>query len=313
MHKENLIHSPSADRVMKLPNRRLPLTALRSFEAAARLLSFKDAATELCVSPTTISNQIRQLEQDWGCQLFVRKTRAVVLTDAGRSLARVVSRAFDDIRAEVESHISTPRRTVTLAVGPIFGSRWLIPRLGRFRQQHPDIELVLHHSPRITNEAAMVTQIAVDWGIGNWSGLDARKLMEISYSPVVSPALIDQMGGLTTPADLARFPIIHQQDRSEWAAWLALVDLPDPGFAEETVITDSNVVLQAVKDGLGVALGVFPLVASEIESGALVQPFSQMLRPSRAFHLLTRSGAALSPEARKTCDWLINEASQSPH
>lgn len=298
---------------MKLPNRRLPLTALRSFEAAARLLSFKEAAAELCVSTTTISNQIRQLEKDWGCQLFIRKTRAVVLTDAGRSLARVVSRAFDDIRAEVETHIRTPRKTVTLAVGPIFGSRWLIPRLGRFRQQHPDIELVLQHSPRITSEAAMATQIAVDWGIGFWSGLDARKLMDIGYSPVVRPALIEQMGGLAEPADLARFPIIHQQDRSEWTAWLALADVPETGFTEETVISDSNVVLQAAKDGLGVALGVFPFVASEIESGALVQPFAQMLRPSRAFHLLTRSGAALSSEARRTCDWLIDQARQGPH
>lgn len=297
---------------MILSNRRLPLTALRSFEAAARLLSFKDAAAELCVSTTTVSNQIRQLEKDWGCQLFIRKTRAVVLTDTGRSLARVVSRAFDDIRAEAATHITTPRKSVTLAVGPIFGSRWLIPRLGRFRRQHPDIDLQLHHSPRITNEAAMATQIAVDWGVGNWSGLDASKLMEISYSPVVSPALIAQMGGLTNPADLARFPIIHQQDRSEWAAWLALVDLPDPGFAEETIITDSNVVLQAAKDGLGVALGVFPFVQPDIDSGTLVQPFAPMLHPERAFHLLTRRSVPLTPEARKTCDWLLSEGGLLP-
>lgn len=113
---------------MRLPQQCLPLTALRTFEAAARRMSFKDAAEELCVSPTTVSNQIRQLERDWGCLLFVRKTRQVVLTDAGRSLAWVLSRAFDDIRTEIESHVETPRKSVTLAVGPIFGSRWLIPR-----------------------------------------------------------------------------------------------------------------------------------------------------------------------------------------
>src|SRR6056297_2761786 len=106
------------------------MTALRTFEVAARRLSFKDAAEELHVSATTVSNQIRQLEADWNCKLFIRKTRAVVLTDEGRSLARVLTRAFDDIRAEAEIHMNPARKTVTLAVGPIFGSRWLVPRLG---------------------------------------------------------------------------------------------------------------------------------------------------------------------------------------
>lgn len=147
---------------MRFPQQRLPLTALRTFEAAARRLSFKGAAEELCVSPTTVSNQIRQLERDWGCLLFLRKTRQVVLTDAGRSLAGVLSRAFDDIRTEIEGHIEVSRKAVTLAVGPIFGSRWLIPRLNRFRRQHPKIELVLHHSPRIISAEGMQTAIAVD-------------------------------------------------------------------------------------------------------------------------------------------------------
>ena len=104
---------------MQRSARTLPLTALRTFEVAARRLSFKEAADELCVSATTVSNQIRQLEADWKCKLFIRKTRAVVLTDEGRSLSQVVTRAFDDIRAEVEVHMNPGRKSVTLAVGPI--------------------------------------------------------------------------------------------------------------------------------------------------------------------------------------------------
>ena len=103
------------------------------------------------MTPTSISNQIRQLESDWGCPLFIRHTRQVVLTDAGRSLSRVLSHAFDDIRAEADAHIRTKHKTVTLAVGPMFGSRWLVPRLSRFYRHNPSIELVLHHSPRITS------------------------------------------------------------------------------------------------------------------------------------------------------------------
>ncbi len=121
--------------------RKLPLTALRTFEVAARRLSFKDAADELCVSATTVSNQIRELERDWDCKLFIRKTRAVVLTDEGRSLSSVLTTAFGDIRAEIETRGQSSRKTVTLAVGPIFGSRWLVPRLAQFRRDLPNIDL----------------------------------------------------------------------------------------------------------------------------------------------------------------------------
>ena len=107
---------------------RLPsLRYLRTFQVAGRHLSFKDAADELCVSATTVSNQIRELERDWRCQLFIRKTRSVVLTDEGRSLSRVLTKAFDDIRAEIEMRGQSTRKTVTLAVGPIFGTRWMVP------------------------------------------------------------------------------------------------------------------------------------------------------------------------------------------
>ena len=151
--------------MLKSPGK-LPLTALRTFEVAARRLSFKDAAEELCVSATTVSNQIRQLESDWGCKLFIRKTRALVLTDEGRSLSSVVTRAFNDIRSEVDRHHLPSRKVVSLAVGPIFGSRWLVPRLGKFRDAHRNIDLVLRDSPRITDAKMMTSHLAVDWGMG---------------------------------------------------------------------------------------------------------------------------------------------------
>jgi LysR family glycine cleavage system transcriptional activator len=291
---------------------RLPLTALRSFEAAARLLSFKAAAEELRVTPTSVSNQIRQLESDWGCPLFVRHTRRVVLTDAGRSLARVLSRAFDDIRAEVDAHISTNRKTVTLAVGPIFGSRWLIPRLSRFYRQHPTIELVLHNSPRITSAEQLMSMVGVDWGTGEWSGLDAKRLFEIVYIPALSPALLKECGGLRRPADLARFPIIHQWDREEWNAWLRLVGQSDLKFAQETTMRDSNLVIQAALDGHGVMMGTFPFLRSEVETGRLVCPFDTELHPTRAYHLIHRPGARALPEVQAVCAWLEAEADTMP-
>lgn len=296
---------------MRNPRHRLPLTALRTFEAAARLQSFKDAADELCVTPTTVSNQIRQLERDWGRLLFVRKTRQVVLTDTGRSLARVVGASFEAIRAEIEGQIAVTRKPVTLAVGPIFASRWLIPRLGRFRAAHPGIELILHHGPRITSAENMTTPVAIDWGHGDWTGLDAHHLFGIRYVPVLSPALAAARGGIARPGDLLRFPIIHQHDRTEWNAWAKLAGLRDLETAENAVIDDSNVVTEAAIDGQGVALGIFPFLDKDVAHGRLIRPFDIELEPTRSYHLLVRHGALKNAEIAALCEWLRAEGAAS--
>jgi LysR family glycine cleavage system transcriptional activator len=283
---------------------------LRTFEAAARLQSFKQAARELNVTPATVSNQIRKMERDWDCQLFVRKTRQLVLTDVGRSLANTVSRAFDDIQSEITSRLIMAKMTIILAVGPIFASRWLIPRLNRFRQQHADIELVLHHGPRISNAESMNTDAAIDWGEGGWMGLEATHLLSIQYSPILSPSLAKQMGGIKEPADLVNYTILHQFDRTEWQAWAQLAQIPDLKFVAETVILDSNVVVQAAIDGQGVALGTFPFIQNEVDSGRLICPFDIMLDPTRSYHVLTRPGMRKKPEIETLCSWLEEEASR---
>ena len=290
------------------PYQKLPLTALKTFESAARLLSFKAAAEELCVTPQSVSGQIRRLEAEWGCLLFTRKTRQIVLTDAGRSLARVVQRALKDIRKEVDVFILQKRRTVTLAVGPIFGARWLLPRMGHFQQTHPHIDLVLHHSPRITSAEQMETMVMIDWGNGDWVGLDATRLFEVTFKPTLSPALLQRLGGLAKPSDLARYPIIHKWDREEWTSWLSLFGLGDLRFAQEVTMRDSNIVLQAGLDGHSVFMGIFPLICSEVEAGRLVCPFETAYHPSRAYHLLTRPGARELPEIHAVCEWIEAQA-----
>jgi len=265
----------------------------------------------LSVTPATVSNQIRQLERDWDCLLFVRKTRQVVLTDVGLSLAQTVSRAFGDIRTEIEAQVTQAKKTVTLAVGPIFASRWLIPRLNRFRRQQPSIELVLHHGPRITGAENMDTDVAVDWGKGDWSGLESTHLLNIRYIPVLSPALAIEKGGLEKPADLVRFTILHQFDRSEWDAWLQLAGAPKLDLVDETVIVDSNVVVQAAIDGQGVALGIFPFIQTEVDNGRLIRPLDITLEPTRSYHLLTRAGVRNIAEVEAVCNWLENEANST--
>lgn len=288
--------------------RNLPLAALRTFESAARHLSFKQAAEELCVSATTVSNQIRRLEQELGCKLFIRRTRAVVLTDAGRSLSRVLSRSLEDIRLEVETHMRARRKSVSLAVGPIFGSRWMIPRLDRFGEDLPGIDIELRNSPRITDASMMTADIAIDWGMGQWIGLENTPLFEIVYSPVLSPALAERLGMPTCPEEVARFPVIHQQDRHEWQEWLKVAGCAGMPLTDKATIVDTNVVIQAAIAGQGMALGIFPFCQSEVDSGRLIKPFDIDLTPTRSFHLLTRPGARQRREIDEVCKWMIKEA-----
>lgn len=288
--------------------RNLPLAALRTFESAARHLSFKQAAEELCVSATTVSNQIRRLEQELGCKLFIRRTRAVVLTDAGRSLSRVLSRSLEDIRLEVETHMRARRKSVSLAVGPIFGSRWMIPRLDRFGEDLPGIDIELRNSPRITDASMMTADIAIDWGMGQWVGLENTPLFEIVYSPVLSPALAERLGMPTCPEEVARFPVIHQQDRHEWQEWLKVAGCAGMPLTDKATIVDTNVVIQAAIAGQGMALGIFPFCQSEVDSGRLIKPFDIDLTPTRSFYLLTRPGARQRREIDEVCKWMIKEA-----
>jgi LysR family transcriptional regulator, glycine cleavage system transcriptional activator len=291
------------------PHQRLPLNALRTFESAARLLSFKAAADELCVTPQSVSSQIRQLEAEWGVQLFTRKPRQISLTDAGRSLAQVVNRTMNELRREMDTFALRNRKTVTLAVGPIFGARWLLPRMDSFRKLYPNIDLVLHHSPRITSAEQMESMVMIDWGNGDWPGLHAKRLFEVTFMPTLSPALLQRLGGMQEPSDLARYPAVHKWDREEWVSWLRLVGLDALRFAHEVTMRDSNIVLQAALDGHSVIMGTFPLISAEVEAGRLVCPFDIAYHPTRAYHVLTRPGARSTAEIRAVCEWIESEAS----
>jgi LysR family glycine cleavage system transcriptional activator len=286
---------------------------LRAFEAAARLLSFKAAAHELGITPTSVSNQIRKLERDSNCQLFVRKARHVELTQDGHLLAKTTSTAFQNLREGMENLAMVRRKKVVLGVGPIFGARWLIPRLQTFIAAHPDIELTLQQGQHISKSQRLDTDLAIDWGdetqcSGDWSGLQTLRLLEISYRPVASPALLERCGDLETAADLARFSIIHQQDKSDWETWLCRAGAAGVKLVKNIVMADSNMAMQAAMDGQGIALGVFPLIEAEVVAGQLVCPFSATFRPAQAYYLLANEAIAPGSAADAVRQWLLAQA-----
>src|SRR5687768_13715552 len=171
--------------------RRLPpLTALQAFEAAARHLSFKHAAAELSLTPTAISHQVRRLEERLGARLFVRGVRRVDLTPAGQALYPALRQGFDAMARAVEA-LSPPARSrsVVLSTTMAFAARWLLPRLARFADAHPDIALQLHTSDQPVDLAGGVAQLAIRYGTGRAAGLDAVPLLPSRFAPVCAPRL----------------------------------------------------------------------------------------------------------------------------
>jgi len=280
-----------------------PLPALRAFEAAARRLSFKDAAEELSVTPTAISYQIRRLEEELGAALFDRRIRQVSLTVAGEALHRAAAEALDRIETEW-TRLRHGRSTVVLLIGPLVAGRWLVPRLSDFWAEHPEIDLRLHHSARTYNLDTAEADLAIAFGDGNWPHYRVEPLIAVDYTPVMAPALAGRHGPLIGPDDLLRLPLIHERDRQDWDRWIAEHCSPGTTAHSHIMIEDANVALNAAINGQGVALAITQFIHDDVAANRLVRPFAPAMRTQRAYHLLTRPNTPMTPAVRLVYDWL---------
>lgn len=289
-----------------------PFAAIRAFEAAARQQSFKEAASELGLTPAAVSYQVKQLE-DWiGHQLFMRSVRKVTLSDKGKDLLTAITPALDAL-TEAFIKVSQPlgRTTVTLGAGPIFASRWLVPRLGQLWSRHPQIDLRLHHSQLPVWQQMHQFDLAVAWGRGNWRGLECIELLRIRTAPVLSPEALPDADGVLSPAGLLDLPLLHHRDDKAWRQWLEAAGVDTPRQLPGTIFEDANVLLQATLSGRGVSLGILDFIADELSSGRLMQPFPLMVDPGDAYHLVWRNDARSNAAAQNVRDWLIEMAKQT--
>lgn len=291
-------------------DRQLPsLSALRSFEAAARHESFKRAAEELRITPTAVSHQVKLLEQALGQALFTRRVRQVRLTEAGQGLASSCHEAFDALAAAVErTRNRTTRATVTLGLGPMVASKWLAPRLARFWQDCPGIDLRLHHSPLSFDIRQTDLDLAIVWSDGSLAGAKAEPLLRIQVVPVASPGLLAGRPPPLPAEVLMQLPLLHQRDRDGWREWCLATDTILDDSAASVVIEDAHVVLQAAIDGQGVALGVLPMIEDDLAAGRLVKLDDRTVEPSRAYHLMVPGRTAPSAAVERVRHWLLEEA-----
>jgi LysR family glycine cleavage system transcriptional activator len=289
---------------------RLPsLNGLRAFEAAARHLSFTNAASELNVTQTAISHQIRRLEQELGIRLFIRQNRALALTPEAKDYLPGVRAAFNDLRLATDRLLrKDDDRVLTVSTLASLAAKWLLPRLAAFQEAHPGIDV------RITTSTALVdfrtgdVDAAIRYGRGHWPGLRADWLMADELFPVCSPALLAGNRPLRSPEDLRDHVLLHTSNANsdDWRLWLTAAGLPTnlsthPGVTFDLIF----MTVQAAIDGIGVAMGRTSYVEADIAKGRLVVPFKITLPADAGFYLVSPEAGADSPKLRAFRQWLI--------
>ncbi|MFB9948697.1 LysR substrate-binding domain-containing protein [Rhizobium puerariae] len=286
---------------------RLPLTALRSFEAAGRLQSFTLAAEELFISQAAISRQVRELEARLGLALFERRHRSVHLTTAGESLLRVLTQAFDDVGAcldQLQASKQPSFETVIVSSEPSFAAGWLAQRLSNFRQAQPHVDLVLEADSRLVEFRAGNATIAIRHSAASsqWLRVESRHLADVTMVAVVAPALIQRGTPLKTPSDLLRYPLLHEENRDLWQRWFEAAGV-EADIRRGTVYSDGGFVLQAVLRGEGAGLMDEIFIRDELKTRRLIQPFETLISHG-AYWLVARKFAGLSEGAVSFADWL---------
>lgn len=291
---------------------RLPLTALRSFEAAGRQLSFTRAAEELHVSQAAVSRQIRELETVLGHALFERRHRQVVLTERGAFLLHLLTASFDRIAGALNEMQASPAETrLPISVEPSFAACWLVPHLDGFRHRHPEIDIAVDSDARLADFRSGTAELAIRWSetVTAWPHVQAIRLAGLAMSPVLAPGLLAPAKPLNSPADLLSYPLLHEEDHAGWHRWFSKAGLKTspvrgPLFAEMALA------LQAAILGHGVALVIGLLAERELRKKQLIRPFDIEV-PCGAYWLVAPDLSRLSPAAERFVTWLRAEFRQA--
>ncbi len=284
-----------------------PLNPLKTFESAARLLSLTLAAEELNVSQVAVSRQVRVLEDYLGVTLFKRLHRGIELTREGKELHNGIANAFQEI-GDAARAVSRRGRRDILAIQSYttFSQRWLIPRLARFHDANPGIEVRLSSSTEAVDFEAQNLDAAIRSGRGDWPHLHSEKLVDIELLPMCSPGLM-ACQSLAAPVDLTRIRLLHSMARPhDWATWIKATGVeldPTPGIRFE----NSALAYEAAAMDIGVAIAVKVFVQRQIQSGAMIAPFAQSHLTDEGYYLTWPRNVKPSPPLLKFLDWIRDE------
>jgi LysR family glycine cleavage system transcriptional activator len=315
---------------MTLPS----LNALKTFEAAARHLSFKKAATELHVTPTAVSHQIQQLENLLGVKLFSRMHRGLALTDAAYECLPSLRKGFDALQISIDQ-LQQHRGPdiITIGTSPSFASLWLFPRLHRFTLLYPDFDVRVTSKLRQAkhvrrdkfgeNENVQVwadeTDVLITYGSGSYPDLYSEELMPLYITPLCSPRLVSSNGESDIASFVAANTALHDErgslygTSSFWDSWLARVGLPKKNAAKGLHFTHAVMALGAAIDGLGVVVSTPILAEDALNQNRLVAPFDVQVKLDKSYFVVTSHQAQQQKKVGLFCEWLRQEARQRQH
>jgi LysR family glycine cleavage system transcriptional activator len=292
--------------------RRLPsLNALRAFEASARHESFTSAAAELFVTQGAVSQQVKALEDELGLKLFRREHQRLAITEAGRDYLGVVRDAFDRLSMGTERLLQRQGAgLLNVSTSPNFAAKWLVHRLGRFSEAHPEIDLRISASMQHVDFAREDVDLAIRHGDGTWPALHATRLCEEEIFPVCSPLLLKGRRALKAPADLAHHALLHVNDASHWNGWLRHFRVKGVDGARGMVLNQASMAIDAAIQGQGVAMARTALAAWDLLGGRLVRPFRQALAAPFAMWIVCPRATAELPKIATFRQWLLAEAAE---
>jgi LysR family glycine cleavage system transcriptional activator len=289
-------------------NRLPPLTALKSFSAAARLGSFRAASAELFVTPSAVSHQVKSLEEFLGVELFVRRTRRISLTAAGEEYYQSVQEALYEIDRATQKLISTHQAgQLHLSLAPAFLTRWLLPRIGSFYEAQPDIQIEMSATSGLIDFDKDETDMAVYFGGGQWDGIEVQLLRDFQQVPVCNPALLNS-NEIYTPSDILNYPLLHIPKRKdEWQRWFAQVGVACKEKKRGLYLSSGALTTSAAINGLGFALADIGFVSEEVSTGKLIAPLDDFLLSDKSFYLVHQKKRALTYPMKAFQSWVMDE------
>ncbi|MFM0550578.1 transcriptional regulator GcvA [Paraburkholderia sediminicola] len=290
-----------------------PLNALRAFEAAGRLGSFKEAAAELHVTHGAVSQHVRALEEWLGASLFERHNRRVALTPAAKAYLAEIGPLFEQLSQATARYgfPETVSRTLSVNAPATFTLRWLVPRLAKFRAAHPDVDVKVETSNESLESLKETYDVIVRGGPDTFYGYSMRPFLSEERIPVCSPALLQQLP-LRTPDDLRQHTLLHTSSLPRvWPDWLASARIPALSPTAALTFDHFYLTLQAAIDGIGIAMGPTALIADDLAAGRLVAPFAGPRLPSRSYCTYVPDGKSADELVVLFRSWLEHEGMRS--
>jgi DNA-binding transcriptional LysR family regulator len=283
----------------------VPLNALRAIETVARVRTLGAAAELLGVTPGAVSQHVRRAEERLGLLLFDRSATGLVPTEALEKALPQLRAGFNALAAAGETLSRRQNATLTVTVGNVFASRWLVWRMNKFSVRHPEIDLRLAVTGNVSDLGRGDLDCAVRFGQGSWPDVRARRLGGFSFQPVCAP---EMAAALAAPADLGRVPVIRDTTTMlDWDAWWRAAGIDTPPEIAGPVYSDPALAFDAAISGQGVLLAVDMMSADSVSDGRLVRPFDCPAGNGNGYWLVTDAARSLSAKVRAFAEWLDAE------